>query len=118
VKAEGLPARVEIKGSKQSIWRRRTDFRLAYVESARAVEEELKLAECEFSVGTLLTLETFSVFEQRLLRAAEEDLLWGSPQGVFELARERKEGFWALQEPNYQPRRVCSSINVELHINR
>lgn len=87
-----------------SVWRSRTDFRPAYVESARFVEDEMKVAEIHFQVDRLAAMHTFPVFEQKLIRHAEENLLKAKPQDVLHLAVKRKGGFWSIQEPNYQLR--------------
>ena len=87
-----------------SVWRSRTDFRPAYVESAQSVEEEMKVGDLELPVETLCALETFPAFERKLIRHAEEGLLLGNPDDALKLAQERKGGFWPLQQPDYQLR--------------
>ncbi len=85
-----------------STWRSRTDLRSAYLESALCVERDMRIADLELEPVTLSLLETFPVFEEKLIRHAEETLLHGNPGQALQLARDRMESFWSLQEPRFQ----------------
>lgn len=84
-----------------SSWRRRTDLLPAYMESALSVEKEMHIAERDWTLESLSILETFPAFEQKLIRHAEETLLEENPDEALQLARNRKNGFWSLQEPRF-----------------
>jgi hypothetical protein len=87
-----------------SVWRSRTDFRPAYVDSAQLVQDEMKVAKVDFQVENLALMHTFPVFEQKLIRYAEEHLLKAKPLDVFHVAMKRKGGFWSIENPDYQLR--------------
>ncbi len=99
-----------------AVWRSRTDFRPAYVESAQSVEEEIGVADVNIPIETLSSLETFPVFERKLIHHAEEGLLQGNPDDALMLAQERKGGFWPLQQPDYQLRWALIESGARLRI--
>lgn len=86
------------------VWRNRMDFREAYVNAAKAVEEELRLSGFKWPPEILFDLETFPFIEGVLFSFAEQCILNGELNEALDLAKRRKSSFWALQEPVYQLR--------------
>src|SRR5207247_9252357 len=52
----------------------------------------------------LVDVETFPWAEQRLLLYAEECILGGNPRAALDLASQRKQSFWSVEEPTNQLR--------------
>jgi hypothetical protein len=110
-------------------WRNRFDLGASYVSAAREVEKSLHLATMEFPFSALARVVTFAELERQLLRETARNIAAGADDVGFkqgeEIAGQRRAGFWALQEPEFQPRwdlllraveilRLCREIDERL----
>jgi hypothetical protein len=65
---------------------------------------EVAVARFNLSPPELAGIETFPAIEERLLQHAEECFLAGRPQESLNLAVQRRESFWSVQDPTNQIR--------------
>ncbi|MBN1854454.1 MAG: PglZ domain-containing protein [Pirellulales bacterium] len=70
--------------------------------AAKAIEEEANIAGLDLAARTITGVETFASIEMRLLRHAEVQLLAGAAADGLNLARRRKQSFWAMVELTHQ----------------
>jgi hypothetical protein len=82
-----------------AIWRNRVDFRNAYVEAARELENAAGIERMDFQPQAVEAVETFPCLETRLLLFAEKALLDGRPAEALRLAKKRKAAFWSRERP-------------------
>jgi hypothetical protein len=89
-------------------WRNRLDLGTSYADAARSVEQALHLATFDLPIVALQRVETFPEIDHQLLRATAKSLAAGVSAAAVteaaEIARKRRNGFWAMREPEFQPR--------------
>lgn len=83
-------------------WRNRLDLGTSYADAARRVEQSLHLAAMTFPFPALARCETFSATEHQLLREVARRLVAEPDAELETIARRRRNGFWALREPDQQ----------------
>jgi PglZ domain len=81
-------------------WRNRLDLGASYAEAAGRVEQSLHLAAMSFPFPALARCETFSATEHELLREVANRLALGPNAELDIIARQRRNGFWALRKPD------------------
>ncbi|MBI4519040.1 MAG: PglZ domain-containing protein [Deltaproteobacteria bacterium] len=103
----GLPARDHHMAMATKVcqtWRRRSDYREAYVAAAREVDAEVAIGSLNLEAQCLAGIETFPSVEEKLLRHAEQTVFDGTPERARDLAEQRKRSFWSTEEPTNQLR--------------
>lgn len=110
-------------------WRNRMDLGSSYANASQEVEKSLHLATMQFPFEALARIETFAELERQLLLAVASRVAAAAGTTNFDeaesVARGRRAGFWALQEPELQPRwdlvlraaelsRLCRQIDANL----
>jgi PglZ domain len=89
-------------------WRNRLDLGNSYANAATLVEQSLHLAAMDIPFAALQRAETFPEIDRQLLRETARRLAAGAAATAVmeaaEIARKRRNGFWAMREPELQPR--------------
>lgn len=83
-------------------WRNRRDLAASYVHWADEVAKERGLEAYELLLETLRKISTFRGLERNLQMLIAETLAQQTNNDLLSLARERRQGFWAEQDPNLQ----------------
>ena len=100
-------------------WRNRLDLGTSYANAAREVEQSLHLATMDLPFSALQRVETFAEIDRQLLRETARRLAAGAAATgvaeVAEIARRKRNGFWAMREPEFQPRWDLVLQAAELH---
>jgi len=112
-----------------SDWRNRMDLGASYLEAANDVEGTLHLAAMDLPFSALARVETFAEIERQLIRQVAKRIVAGPSSAEFDqaekVASQRRKGFWATREPEFQPRwdlliqsgelmRLCGDIDEAL----
>lgn len=79
-------------------WRLRRDLSASYVQAAQKLEAELGVGSQTWTIGALKSSETFERTEKSLQTLVEQALPEKPSQDLLDLAMQRMEGFWSLQD--------------------
>jgi hypothetical protein len=78
-------------------WRLRRDLSASYVQAAQKLEAELGVGSQTWTIDALKSSETFERTEKSLQTLVEKALPEKPSQDLLDLALQRMEGFWSLQ---------------------
>lgn len=101
--APGTVARQEAVAIAQA-WRNRRDTAACYLTWADRVQVELGMASLKLELDSLVRTQTFSSAEVHLQTEVERTLTKTPSTAMVKLAEQRREGFWATQDPHIKTR--------------
>lgn len=85
-------------------WRNRRDLQEAYVQSAREVDEELRLDSVAVERPVLERCETLASLDRRLAEMIERELIEAASEDAIEVAERRQGAFWSIADAEVMKR--------------